>query len=63
MSDIDLIKMKGTYFTNQRFANEDVFVDFIESNAVFGTALSKIFYLYTIARQYAVKLKPASFHV
>lgn len=60
--DIDLMKMKGTYFTNQTFTNEDDFVNFIESNAVHGTALSKNFYLYTIARQYTGRLKPTIFH-
>ena len=60
--DVDAMKMKGTYVSREKFTNEEQFVAFIESNAVFGASLSQNFYLYTVARQYAVKLKPTSFH-
>ena len=60
--DVDAMKMKGTYFASERFTSEEQFVDFIESNTVFGAFLSKNFFLYTIARQFTGKLKPTSFH-
>ena len=60
--DVDAMKMKGTYFTNQPFTDKGKFLEFIESNSVFGTSLSKNFYFYSIARQYAAKMKPISFH-
>ena len=60
--DVDAMKMKGTYVSNQPLTSQKKFVDFMESNTVFGTALSKNFYFYSVARQYAVKLKPISFH-
>ena len=60
--DVNTMSIKGTYFSNQKFTDEANFVKFIESNSVFGSSLSKNFYLYTIARQYAVKLKPTTYH-
>lgn len=54
--DVDAMKMKGTYFASERFTSEEQFVDFIESNTVFGNFLSKNFFLYTIARQFTGKL-------
>ena len=60
--DVDAMKMKGTYVFNQQLTSQKKFVDFMESNSVFGTSLSKNFYFYSVARQYAVKLKPISFH-
>lgn len=61
-TDVDAMKIKGTYFSSQQFTSKENFENFIESNSVFGYSLSKNFFLYTIARQYAVKLKPTIFH-
>ena len=60
--DVDRMITKGTYFSSQKFVSEESFIKFLRTNKVFGHQFTKDFYLYTIARQFAVKLKPSGYH-
>ena len=60
--DVDRMKQKGTYFEGQSFTNEIKFVSFIEANRVYGKKCKSNFYLYTIQRPFALKLKPSGYH-
>ena len=61
--DVDRMTTNGTYFANQQFVCKDEFVKFLKTNKVFGSQFSKDFYLYTVARQYAMKLNPSGYHM
>ena len=43
-TDVDAMKMKGTYLLSQKFTNLEKFERFVESNSVFGTSLSTNYY-------------------
>jgi hypothetical protein len=60
--DVDRMKQKGTYFEGQSFTNEAKFVSFVEANRVHGKNCKSSFYLYTIQRPFAQKLKPSGYH-
>jgi hypothetical protein len=60
--DVDRMKQKGTYFEGQSFTNDAKFVSFVEANRVHGKNCKSIFYLYTIQRPFAQKLKPSGYH-
>ena len=60
--DVDRITLSGTYFASQQFVSEEKFVNFLKTNKAFGSHFSKDFYLYTIKRPYAAKLRPSGYH-
>ena len=43
-TDVDAMKINGTYFSSQQFTSKENFENFIESNSVFGYSLSKNFF-------------------
>jgi hypothetical protein len=60
--DVDRMKQRGTYFEGETFTNESKFVSFIEANRVHGMNCKSNFYLYTVQRPFAIKLKPSGYH-
>ena len=61
--NVDRMTTNETYFANQQFVCKDEFVKFLETNKVFGSQFNKDFYLYTVARQYTMKLNPSGYRM